>query len=230
MRGIARIAALGAVSVVLLGACGDDDDASETGTSSTTTTTAATTTTEEAPSTTTSAAPVASDPVAAAQAFLDTHFPGNGATLSEFRQGDSQSGEIQVLRPAEGGGTANLASTLLLRLDAADEYRVIGAVNPNVTIDVPGNGTTVPAEPLTMSGVGRGFEALLVARAYDGDGRMVAEATGTGGAQAEALPYEIVLDLSAVSPGIELTIILAGGVGLENDTGEFAAVVVTVAG
>ena len=157
---------------------------------------------------------------------MDVHFPGHRATLGEFQQGDSQSGEIEVLRPNEGGGTANVASTLLLRLDEGG-YQVIGAVSPNVTIDSPENGGHVGAAPTTVSGVGRGFEATLVATAFV-DGEEIATAIGTGGAQAEPVPYEIELDLTTAPSGSEVVIVVAGGVGLEGDPGEFSAVRVTV--
>jgi hypothetical protein len=222
---------VGVAALALLGACSDDDDDSaETGTSSTTTTTEATTTSTagEASTTSTTAAPVESDPHDAAEAFMVAAFPGTNATLGDFQQGDARSGEIPVLRPAEGGGTANLASTLLLRLDDADQWQVFGAFNEFVTIDAPDNSAEVPPGPLVVSGAGRGFEALLVARALDG-GQEVAQETGSGGSAADPLPYEITLDLSSVASGTELVVIVNGGVGLENDPGEFSAITVTVA-
>jgi hypothetical protein len=223
-----RRVALGLAVLALLGACSDDD-----GAATATTTTAAST--DSSSSTTTAAQPTTAsteqpstdnDPHDAAEAFMVAHFPGSNATLGEFQQGDSQSGEVPVFRPGEGGGTANLASTLLLR-QADGVWVVIGAVNPNVTIEDPENGGEVPAGPVTISGVGRGFEALLVARAYDADGQMIAEATGQGGAQADPLPYEITLDLSAAESGAEVVITVNGGVGLESDPGEFSAIRVT---
>ena len=235
--GVRRFAAAALAAAALLGACSGDDDegpvVDETGTSSTTTsTTEATTTTEggEQPSTTstTEAAPEA-DPLEAAQTFMDVVFPGNTAVIGEFAQGDAQSGEVPVLRPNEGGGAANLASTLLLRLDGT-EWQVIGAVNEFVTIEAPENGAEVPLGPLTVSGAGRGFEATLVARALDLEGGEVASAVGTGGAQAEPVPYEVTLDLAPAGGSAELVVVVAGGTGLEGDPGEFSAVRVTVSG
>jgi hypothetical protein len=229
---VRRIAAIG-LALLALGACGgDDEDPGETGSTPTTEASTTSTSTAEpssttAPATATTEPPAAADPVAAAQEFLDVHFPGHRATLGEFQQGDSQSGEIEVLRPNEGGGTANVASTLLLRLDEGG-YQVIGAVSPNVTIDSPENGGQVDAGPTIVSGVGRGFEATLVATAF-ANGEELTTAIGTGGAQAEPVPYEIELDLAPAASGTELVIVVAGGVGLEGDTGEFSAVRVTVA-
>ena len=228
-----RSAALAVAALSLLGACSDDDDgedaastttteaADSTTTTSTTATTAPTTASTEQPSTD-------NDPHDAAEAFMLRHFPGDNAALGDFQQGDSQSGEVEVFRPREGGGTANLASTLLLRLVDGGQWVVIGAVNPNVTIDSPENGGEVPAGPVTVSGVGRGFEAHIDARAFDAEGEVVDESFGQGGAQAEPEPYEIELDLSGAESGSELVIIAAGGVGLDNDPGEFSAIRVTV--
>ena len=225
-----RRVALGLGVLALLGACSDDDEGAETG--PTTTTEASTTSTSEAeePTTTTSTTEptAAADPVDAAEAFMTLHFPGDRTAFSEFRQGDSQSGEVDVLRPREGGGGPPLlGATLLLRQDAG-EWIVIGAVNPNVTIEVPENGGEVPAGPITVSGAGRGFEAQIDARAVDADGQVVAEGFGSGGAQADPLPYEVDLDLAGAPSGSELVVIASGGVGLDQDTGEFSAVRVTV--
>ena len=227
------LAVVGLAALALLGACSDDDDGGDDAASTTTTEADATTTTTAttattAPTTASTEQPATdNDPHDAAEAFMIRHFPGTNAALGDFQQGDSQSGEVEVFRPREGGGTANLASTLLLRLVDSGEWVVIGAVNPNVTIESPENGGEVPVGPVTVSGSGRGFEATIVGRAFDADGEVLAEGVGNGGAQAEPLPYELELDLSGAESGSELVIIAAGGVGLENDPGEFSAVRVT---
>ena len=235
----ARFAAAAVAGLVLLGACSDDDNepsVGETGTSSTTTSTTEATTTSEGggasttTSTTEAPAPEA-DPLEAAQTFMDVVFPGNTAVIGDFQQGDARSGEVPVLRPNEGGGTANLASTLFLRLDDADQWQVIGAFNEFVTIEVPDNSAEIArGEPLTVSGVGRGFEATLVARLIDpGTGEEIAQAIGSGGSQAEPLPYEVDLDFSSCDcTGRALSVVVAGGTGLEGDPGEFSAIRVTV--
>lgn len=224
------VALLAAALALVTAACADDDDEADG---------VATTTTEEETTTTTSGAgtttsdpgppdtPAAPDPSEAAATFLEVHFPGTRASLGAFRAGDAQSGEMEVLRPAEGGGTANLASTLLLRLDG-DEWQVIAALNPNVTIDSPSNGDDVAAGPLTVTGEGRGFEAHIDARAIGADGAVVAEGFGSGGALAQPEPYEVQLDLAGVAAGTELVLVVAGGTGLEADPGEFSAIRITV--
>ena len=225
--------AIACALALALGACSDDDDGDAVSTTTTeaaedttTTSTTAASSSSTTETTGTTQPPAGGDPVAAAEEFMDVHFAGHRASFGEFRQGDPQSGEIDVLRPNEGGGTANVAATLLLRRDGVD-FEVIGAVNPNVTIDSPQNGDNVAAGPTTVSGAGRGFEATLVATAF-ADGEEVAQAIGTGGAQAEPVPYEIELDLTPAASGTELVLIVAGGTGLEGDPGEFSAVRVTV--
>lgn len=227
-----RILAGALVAVALLGACGDDDDGDAspglTALPSTTTSTTAAPAGSSTTSTATTAAPAPdADPSAAAAAFLATFFPDNRATLGEFRQGDNQSGEVDVFRPSEAERPGDqVASTLLLRV-VDGEWQVLGAANPDVTIDTPENGAEVDAGPLTVSGVGRGFEATIVAQAFGLDGGLVTEGIGSAGAFEESEPYEIVLDLSTVEPATEVVVIVAGGTGLDGDPGEFSAVRVT---
>lgn len=224
-----RIVAGALLAAALLGACsdddGDDDATTTTASSAPAESTTSTTAGPEESTTSTTAAPEA-DPAEVAARFLATFFPGTTATVGEFQQGDAQSGEVQVFRPAEGGGTANVASILLLRI-VDGEWQVTGAANPNVTIEAPENGAEVDAGPLAVTGVGRGFEATLVASVFDLEGNGIVEAVGSGGAQAEPLPYEITLDLTGVEPGTELVLVVAGGTGLEGDPGEFSAVRIT---
>jgi hypothetical protein len=158
MTPLRRAIAVAMVAGALLAACGDDDgDVAETGTSPTTATTEApsstsssssssSVTTESSLPTSTTGGDLAADPVAVAQAWLATFFPDSTPTVGEFQQGDNRSGEVQVFRPNEGGGgTQNLASTLLLRQDDQDVWQVIGAVSDFVTIDSPANGAGVAA-------------------------------------------------------------------------------------
>lgn len=234
---LSRTAAALLAAAALLGACGDDsDEPAETGDTPTTTSTTEPETTTSAPEEqgTTSTEGTGEGELqetaeAAAEAFLALLFPDATATVGELREGDPTSGEIDVLRPAEGGGTANVAATLLVR-NEGDGWRVIGAVSEGVTIGVPENASEVAAGPLTVSGTGRGFEGALVARAVAADGTVLDQQAGQGGSMAELEPYELTLDLSGAEPGSQVWAVVNGGTGLEGDPGEFAAVLLTVAG
>lgn len=238
--GLLGVAALVIVAALGVAACGDDDDDDAA------VTTATGITTTSAPASTTTTAPaeelppvlfpangqVLDDPLAAAEGFLDLYFPGTAATLGPYQGGDARSGEIEVLRPTEGGGPGNVAATLLVR-QFGEGWYVFAAVNPNVTIDEPESGAVLSTgEPVTVSGRGRGFEATLVVRAVDRvGGETVAQAVAQGGAFAEPEPYSVDLDLSGCAcDDRPLAVVVTGGTGLELDTGEFAAVPVHTQG
>lgn len=85
--------------------------------------------------------------------------------LGEFQQGDSRSGEIEVLSPAEGSGTAIRSVLLLRQLGPDDGWFVLAAIGDN-TITSPASGGEVAAGPVEVSGRGRGFEGLVVVKAF----------------------------------------------------------------
>ena len=231
--------------VALLVSCGDDNTAGV----STTTTTVTTTTTEVA--TTAVAGPTTSTVVALAQpaiwpasdvvfetpeqaaADFVTHVLGVQPVLGTFQQGDSRSGEIEVLSPGEGAGTGVPRGTLLLRqLGPDDGWFVIGAANDFASITSPESMAAVPAAPLTVEGVARGFEANVIVTAFvAGDAKALFDSViATGGGAETAEPYTAVVDLSAAAPGDVVALIVRGGAGLETDPGEFGAIPVVIAG
>ena len=239
------VAAVAAVTLGLaLAGCGDDD----TGTGGTTepsgtTTTAPTETTSEPTDTTSEpavleqpalwpAADVAfDDPVAAAQDFLDNVLEAGAA--GEFRQGDARSGEVDALFTGESGDRSIVRSTLLLRqLGSASGWFVIAAVNPNAAITVPESLAEVSAAPLSVEGIGRGFEANLTVSAS------VAGTTGEpldlqiaqGGSEATPMPFTTTRDLSGAAAGDVVTIMVRGGTGIETDPGDFGAIPVVITG
>lgn len=241
-----RGAAIALVAAALVAtACNDDgDETAETG-EGPTTTEAPTTTAAPVPSTTSTSAPavgleqpalwpapevVFTDPVAAATDFLELVIGAGEA--GEFRQGDSRSGEVDVLFGGEGGGQEIVRSTLLLRqLGEEDGWFVIAAVNPNAAIVVPEAGAEiVRGQPLVVSGVARGFEANVVVSAHLAgvSGPPLVEAITTGGAFEDPEPFEVTLDLSGAAPGSVVTLLVRGGVGLETDPGDFGAIPVVI--
>jgi hypothetical protein len=248
------------VSLALLAACGSDSKSTATTAATTipettaaptssaaATTSAAPTTTTAAPTTTAAdttttvaipaqvaiwpdAATVFTTPEAAATDFLTKAF-GLSPTLGTFQQGDARSGEIPVML-GEGSSPPTARSTLLLRqLAPSDGWFVLSAVNDSMTIDSPAALAEVPVGKLQVSGKGRGFEALIVVEAFvAGSADKLDQQTAMGGSAETPEPFNVTLDLSAAHPGDTVVILIRGGVGLENDPGEFSAQAVTIAG
>jgi hypothetical protein len=235
-----RTVLIAAAFLTLAAACGDDDPDTSTSTATTSSSSGATTTT----STTTTTAPATKQPAIwpaagvvfdtpekAAQDFVDKAL--HAGALGEFQQGDSGSGEINVLLDGEGDADPVVRGRLLLRQLGPDNgWFVIGAVNDNATITIPETGAEVPAGPLTVEGKARGFEANVVVSAFAaGDATLQLDQEITnGGALETPEPYTVNLDLSGASPGQVVTLLVRGGTGLETDPGEFSAIPVVIAG
>jgi len=148
--------------------------------------------------------------------------------LGEFQQGDSRSGEIEVLSPDETGGTAIRSVLLLRQLGPDNGWFVLAAIGDN-TITSPASGSEVAAGAVEVSGQGRGFEGLLVIEAFAaGDSTGLDQQLTQGGSTEATEPYSVTLDLSGASPGDTVLILVRGGVGLETDPGEFSAIPVTI--
>jgi hypothetical protein len=185
MRRLTGLAVAGLLLVA--GACADDDDDDAV---ETTTTAEETTTTGDSTTTTAvdsdllvlfPADDVEDTPEGAAEGFMARYFPDAGVTFGEFQQGDSRSGEIEVLGGGEGGGAELLRSTLLLR-QVGPGWFVIAAVNPNVAITSPEAQSAVAlGGTLTVEGEGRGFEATIVVRVETPDGSETLQEIGAGG-------------------------------------------------
>ena len=250
-RSIVLLAAL-----ALLGACSDDSSSSDTTagsstlpatTEATTTTTPVTTpatttpaTTTPATTTTMPAAPqpaiwpaadvVFTTPEAAATDFLAAVF-GEGPVLGEFQAGDQRSGEFEVFASVDGAAIGEPRSLLLLRqLGPSNGWFVLSAVSDVATVTTPEPMVAVPAAPLTVKGVGTGFEATIVVSAFvvgDAATEFDREVTMAGNL-GEALPYTVTLDLTTASPGQLIVLLVRGGTGLETDPGDFAAVPVVI--
>lgn len=149
--------------------------------------------------------------------------------LGDFMAGDSRSGEMVVFSPGE---TTPVERSLLLlrRLGSDDRWSVIGAINSAMTIDEPETASVVPAGLLTVSGSGRGFEGLIVVSAHRIGDRVesIDQETTTGGSLERSEPFRVVLDLSDTDPGDVIAIVVRGGVGLEDDPGEFSAIPIRI--
>lgn len=151
-------------------------------------------------------------------------------SLGEFVQGDSRSGEIEVMSPGEGGGTPSPRAVLFLRqLGPASSWFVIGAGSDGASITTPETLDEVPAGLVTVEGVARGFEASMMVSAYiAGNPEVLTQQHTMAGTMEEAGPFSVQLDLSSVAPGTVVMLMVRGGVGLETDPGEFSAIPVVV--
>jgi hypothetical protein len=169
-------------------------------------------------------------PEAAAEDFV-VNALGVPADLGDFQAGDARSGEIEVLF-GEGGGTPVVRSLLDLRqLGPDDGWFVQSAINPNASITSPGYFALVPAGPLTVQGLGRGFEGLVVVEAFPpGNADLLDQEITSGGSTGTPEPFSVSLDLSGTSPGDVVTLLVRGGVGNENDPGDFGAIPVVIGG
>lgn len=172
---------------------------------------------------------VISTPEEAAAGFVRAVFDVE-PVLGAFQQGDSRSGEIEVLPPVEASGGTPRSVLFLRQLGPANGWFVIGAGSDVDSISNPSTGSTVPAGALTVEGLGTGFEATIVVRAFlAGDptnelDRQVVMAGNFG----ETAPYVTTLDLSGAETGDVVVLLVSGGVGLETDTGDFSAVPIVI--
>lgn len=149
--------------------------------------------------------------------------------LGDFMSGDNRSGEMIVFSPGE---TVPVERSLLLlrQLGSDNRWSVIGAINSAMTIDEPESGGVVPAGMLTVSGRGRGFEALIVVSAHRISDRieLIDQEIAMGGSLERSEPFRVELDLRGTSPGDVIAIVVRGGVGLEDDPGEFSALPIRI--
>lgn len=229
------VPSLAVVALVAAGCGSDDTTSGDTTTTSTTTTEATTTTTEpaglEQPAIWPAADVVFDTPEAAAEDFVDQVL-GVPPVLGEFQAGDSRSGEIELLFPGEGdSGTQTPRGVILLRqLGPDDGWFVIGVANDNASITSPETGATVPAGPVTVEGVARGFEATVIVRAFVAGNATtdLDQQIAMGGSMATPEPISVTLDLSGASPGDVVAIMVRGGVGLETDPGDLGAIAVVI--
>ena len=170
----------------------------------------------------------AHSPEGAAIAAVETLI-GVTPVLGDFMAGDNRSGEMIVYSPGE---TVPVERSLLLlrQLGPDDRWSVIGAINAAMTIDEPETRSVVPAGSVTVSGRGRGFEGLIVVSAHlIGDTiELIDQEIAMGGSLERSEPFHVELDLSDTDPGDMIAIVVRGGVGLEDDPGEFSAIPIRI--
>ena len=153
--------------------------------------------------------------------------------LGDFMAGDSRSGEIVLYSP--GAPESERATLLLRQLGTDDGWFVTSAIGDLVSLSTPTQGASVTAGALLVEGIGHGFEAAisvsaLVAPLGAGEPPLVLDVEyAQAGTMEEPGPFSVTLDISGAAPGDVVAIVLRGGVGLETDPGELAALAVLVA-
>ena len=170
-------------------------------------------------------------PEAAASDFIDQVLRVE-PLFGPFQWGDSRSGELQVLTPLddEDPATSRPAGvTLMLRqLGPEDGWFVIAAASDGVSIDAPQARSTIPPEPVEVTGQGRGFEGTVVVTAVrPGDPPEELDVQIAMTDWQTPVPFAVVLDLGGAEPGEVVAIIARGDTGIAA-TGEFAALPVIV--
>lgn len=229
------------VVALLLAACGGDETPSPDSDAP-----VVTTTTPSAPTTTEPPAPGTTEPVvleqlalwpapsvvftsprAAAEDFV-IQVLGVPPEIGEFMAGDSRSGEIVVYSP---GSPPSPRGLLLLRqLGPNNGWFIIGTINDSALITAPGYGQSVTAGPITVEGLGEGFEATVVVEAFiAGRAEPILDRQVTfAGNFGVPGPFQVTLDLSDANPGDTVVLLVRGGVGLETDPGYFGAIAVVI--
>ncbi|MFZ9628047.1 MAG: Gmad2 immunoglobulin-like domain-containing protein [Ilumatobacteraceae bacterium] len=166
------------------------------------------------------------DPEMAAADFV-VHVLGVPPVLGPFMPGDSRSGEIELQSP---GGSSSGRGTLLLRqLGPASGWFVTAIANDVAAVTLPAQGDVVPRGALTVEGMAYGFEASVSIAVYlAGEGVALDQVTTQAGSMESPGVFSVTLDVSAASSGQTVMILVRGGVGLETDPGELAAIAVVV--
>jgi len=229
--------AAAAVAVVVGVLALSDDDPSTIDTADTTTTsTDSTTSTSE--STTTSAVPAGVDPgpavfpdpttsrrfdepAAVAHAFATDLLGFRDPLVSDFMQGDSRSGEVEVRAFPQGNPT-----TVLVRQLEDDTWFVIGAVVESIRLDTPEQGDTI-SSPQALEGAAFAFEGTVNVRLFvDGVAEPIAETfvTGRGDGELGDFTGELTFDLPA---GAERGVLVLSEASAE-DGSTIAATVIRV--
>ncbi len=231
MRLISTVVAVGLIAA----SCGSDDDTSAPTTTATTATTAPATTTTIVASPAQPAIWPANDVVYTTPNLAAADFVEQALTvppvLGEFIAGDARSGEIEVFSAGETNARILKATLLLRQLGPNDGWFVLGAVSALQSITAPPSGAEVTPGPLTITGLAVGFEASVNITAFiagHADQVIDTEHTMAGGMGVPE-PFSVTLDLSSAPVGATVVILVRGGVGLETDPGDFAALPIVIA-
>ncbi|HET9444372.1 MAG TPA: Gmad2 immunoglobulin-like domain-containing protein [Acidimicrobiales bacterium] len=130
------------------------------------------------------------EPVPAARAFAVDFVGFVDPVVGPFRQGDSQSGEVDV-RPAPDGP---VTTVLVRRL--GDSWWVLGSATANIDLRRPGALDSI-SSPVRLQGVSTAFEAnVSVEIRQDGARRPIGSSWVMGGSMGEMGPFDGTVEFS----------------------------------
>jgi Immunoglobulin-like domain of bacterial spore germination/Sporulation and spore germination len=207
------------------GPAGTGDTSATTSSSVTTATTAPTT----GSTTVVTPPPVAPDvlwPSTAGEASADPHdvaerFVRGYLGFDQAIVGEESGGEVPVLSANEGGATDRVVSKVSV-IEYQGKWYVTGAHSDSVLVDQP-SAFDAATSPVTVSGKGRGFEAVLVASVLDADGASLGEAQAMGGCCETLESYSV--DVSFGAPaGATGAVLVHNTTGADFQTPEFTVV------
>jgi hypothetical protein len=138
---------------------------------------------------------VFTDPFIAARSFATDYLGFTDPQLTPFRQGDPNSGEVEV-RTNPGG----VPTVILLRTFDGVEWFVTGATNQNIVVATPEPGATV-ASPLLLTGEVFAFEGTVNVQIIpDNQTQPLYEGIVMGGGS-ELLPFTSTVEWPAPTTG-----------------------------
>lgn len=248
--GVAIVALVAALVIVLV--ADDDDDDVTAGTTTTAIDDSTTTTTEEPTTTTTEATTTSTsepaggelsdeelativwpspdddfrydEPLPAVRGFAEELVGFADPIYSDFRAGDSRSGEVEV-RPFEDGAV----TTVVVRQLSDGNWYVLAAETDEIQLDRPSAGDEIDA-PLVVEGEARAFEGMVTVAVHElGRTSPLGEGTVTAGGGGELEPFESEIDYE--SPEAEHgVVILSTSSGREGGAATAMVIPVTFAG
>ena len=108
-----------------------------------------------------------------------------GLVVSEFRQGDARSGEVEI-KPSDRQGAPE--TTVLLRQIVGSRWSVIGTAARDIRVSEPATGHVDGTPPVHVSGEGRAFEGHISVEVRTEE-EVLGEGFVTAGGGEEYLPF-----------------------------------------
>lgn len=129
------------------------------------------------------------DALDAVRGFAEDFVGFTDPVYSEFMQGDSRSGEVEI-RPFEDGAV----TTVFVRQMSDDNWYVTGSATDDIDLEQPAIGEEI-RDPLEVSGEARAFEGMVTVAVHAlGETEPLGEGTLTAGGGGDLVPFEGQID------------------------------------